>query len=64
MEDAKGNRLIKVDMEVLRGAAYKTKVLFYEMVVMVKAKLIERKRRKELLILDQVLSQREREGER
>ena len=58
LEDAKGNRLIKLDMEVLRGAAYKTKVLFYEMVVKVKAKLIERQRRKELEILDKRVEKR------
>ena len=58
LEDAKGNRLIKFDMEMLKDAAYKTKVLFYEMVVMVKAKLIERQRRKELAILDKRVEKR------
>jgi hypothetical protein len=104
LDDAKGNRLIKLDIDMLKGLAYRTKVLFYEvyiidnesfyqhpfcikvggnaeakfslfhtdiampmnctdssrarmlgqMVVVVKAKLIERQRRKELAILDQV----------
>jgi hypothetical protein len=30
LEDQKGNKLIKIDMETLRGIAYKSKVLFYE----------------------------------
>lgn len=30
LDDAKGNRLIKLDVDMLKGAAYKTKVLFYE----------------------------------
>ena len=104
LDDAKGNRLIKLDIDMLKGMAYKTKVLLYEvyiidrasfdqhpfcikvggnaeaklsplhtyiampinclessnarmlgqMVVVIKAKLIERQRRKELAILDQV----------
>jgi hypothetical protein len=103
LDDAKGNRLIKLDIDMLKGLAYQTKVLFYEvymidrasfdqhpfrikvdgnaeaklsplhtdiampmhtessharmlgqMVVVIKAKLIERQRRKELATLDQV----------
>eukprot|EP00960_Hanusia_phi_P051265 760685-Hanusia_phi.AAC.5 len=58
LEDNFAGQNFKVDFSLIKNAAHATKVAFYQAILSVKAKLIERQRRKDLRAHDKVVAKK------